>query len=191
MNTREVALTITFTALTIVLDSVRIPSVYLVGVNYRFCEIPIVAAFLLLGPKIGVSVAVLNVPAEMLLFPGPGALVGPPIVIFLTLSMLLGIYSALRLLARKSSEIKNLGTKPVRYFTAFGVLFRTGIAPFVLYPTYRFLLPLVGVSFSHEQVMMLLPALMLYALTFSVYTIPIGYLVARTVSRNLKVGNQL
>jgi len=32
---------------------------------------------------------------------------------------------------------------------------------------------------------------MLFDLTLSLYTIPIGYLMARIVSRNLKIGNQL
>lgn len=181
-----------FSALTIALDPVRIPSVYLLGVFYRFCEIPIVAALLLFGPKIGVSVAVLNVAAEIILVPGPTVFVSPPFVLMLTLSMLLGVYSALRFLKPRASLSENRGTKAIIYFTAFGALFRTALAPFILYPLYRFLLSLVvGLSFSDIQVIALMPSLMLYAFTFSLYTIPIGYLIARTVSRNLKVGNQL
>jgi hypothetical protein len=32
-----------------------------------------------------------------------------------------------------------------------------------------------------------MPAFALYAFTFSLYTIPIGYLIARTISKNLKI----
>ena len=53
MNTRAIALTIAFAALTIALNPVRIPSIYLTGFYYRILEIPIVAAFLLFGSKCG------------------------------------------------------------------------------------------------------------------------------------------
>jgi len=192
LNTRAVALTIVFAALAIALNPIGVPAVYLPNFYYRFWEIPIVAAFLLFGPKIGVTVAVLRTVAELTLFPGPAGVLGPPIVLVLTLSMLLGVYSADRLLKRKASQDKNLGIKPVTYYTAFGALLRTVIAPFVMYAMYRFLLPLVvGISFSDIQIMALMPAFMLFALTLSLYTIPVGYLIARTVSRNLKVGSKI
>ena len=191
LNTRAIALTIAFAALTIALTPVAVPAVYLTGFFYRLWEIPIVAAFLLLGPKIGVTVAVLRTLAELTLFPGPTGVLGPPIALLLTLSMLLGIYSADRLLKRKASQDKNLGIKPVTYFTSFGTLCRTVVVPFVMYAMYRFLLPLGGPSFSDAQIMALMPAFMVFALTLSLYTIPVGYLIARTVGRNLKMGNQL
>jgi len=188
MNAREIALIIVFTALAIALNPVAIPAGYLPGSFYRFWEIPIVAAFLLLGPKSGVTVAVLRTVAELTLFLGPVGVLGPPLALVGTLSMLLGVYSADRLLKRKASQDKNLGTKPVMYFTALGALFRTVIVPFVMYPVYRFLLPR---ALSDVQILALMPALMVFTLTLSLYTIPIGYLIARTVSRDLKVGNRL
>ena len=192
MNARAIALTIVFTALAIALNPVAIPAGYLPGSFYRFWEIPIVAAFLLLGPKSGVTVAVLRTVAEMTLFPGPVGFLGPPLALLGTLGMLLGVYSADRLLKRKASQDKNLGTKPVTYFTALGTFSRVAISPFVAIILYRVLLPLVaGLSFSDAQIMALIPFVMLLALTLSLYTIPIGYLIARIVGRNLKVGNQL
>lgn len=179
-------------ALTIALDPIKIPRMYLPGVYYRFCEIPIVAAFLLFGPKIGVSVAVLNVLAELTIFYGPTGVIGPPTVFVLTLSMLLGVHSARKLLTLEASRNVNLGLKPVACFTAFGALSRTAIAPLVMYPTYRFLIPLVvDLGFSDAQVVALVPAFMSVALIFSLYTIPVGYLIASVVGRNLKVGNQV
>jgi hypothetical protein len=128
----------------------------------------------------------------MTLFPGPVGVVGPPIALAGTLSMLLGVYLADRLLKRKASQDKNLAAKTAAYFTALGAFSRTTIVPFVMYPVYRFVYPTVlGLSFSDAQIMAIMPALMLFAATLSLYTIPIGYLIAKTVSRNLKVGNRL
>jgi riboflavin transporter FmnP len=192
VNSKEIALIITFAALTIALDPIRVPTVYLPGVFYRFCEIPMVVAFLLFGPAIGISIAGLNMFAEMVLFPGPTVIVGRPVVFVLVLSMFLGIYSARWLLNREISQNSNALLKPVLYCTAFGALFRTVVAPITNYPLYRYAVPLLtGVSMSDSRAMALLPAFMIYALTFSLYTIPVSYLIARVVSRNLKLGNQL
>jgi len=190
LNTKAIALTIIFTALAIALSPIAIPAGYLPGFFYRFWEIPIVAAFLLLGPKSGVTVAVLRTVAALTLFPGPVGVIGPPVTLLVTLNMLLGVYAADRLLKRKAWD-KNLGTKPVMYFTALGTLTRVALSTFVTYVLFRFLLPLVGLSFSDTQIIALIPVVMLFDLTLSLYTIPVGYLMARIVSRNLKIGNQL
>jgi riboflavin transporter FmnP len=192
VNTKEIALIITFAALSIALAPLRIPSVILPGVYFRFSEIPIVVAFLLLGPRIGISIAGLNALAEMALFPGPTVIVGRPLVFVLALSMMLGIYSANWLLKRKAPQNPNPVVKPVIYYTAFGALLRTAVAPVLNYPMWRYVVPLLaGISFTDAQVIALIPAFMIYALIFSLYTIPIGYLIARVVSRSLKIGTKL
>jgi riboflavin transporter FmnP len=191
LNTKAIALTIVFAALAIALSPIAIPAGYLSGFFYRFWEIPIVAAFLLLGPKSGVIVAVLRTVAELTLFTSPAGVLGPPVTFLVTLNMLLGVYAAYRLLKRKASQDENLGSKPVMYFTALGTFSRVVLSTFVTYVLFRFLLPLVGFSFSDTQIMALIPVVMLFDLTLSLYTIPIGYLMARIVSRNLKIGNQL
>lgn len=190
MNTKEISLTITFAALTIALDPLRVPSLILPGVYFRFCEIIIVVAFLLLGSAIAISIAGLNMLAEIVLFPGPTVLVGRPLVFVLTLCMLFGIYLASKLLKHKDLRKLNHKLKPVVYFTALGALFRTAVAPLLNYPMWRFVFPaLAGVSLSFEQVMALMPAFMVYALVFCLYTIPVGYFVARVVGKSLKLGN--
>ena len=190
MNTKQISLIIAFTALTIALDPVRVPSVILPGVYFRFCEIIIVVAFLLLGSAIAISIAGLNTLVEIILFPGPTVLVGRPLVFLLTLSMLFGIYLAGKLLKRKAFQNPNRKVKSVIYFTALGALFRAAVAPLLNYPMWRFVIPaLAGIPLSFEQVMALMPAFMLYAVVFCLYTIPIGYFVARVVGRSLKLGN--
>jgi riboflavin transporter FmnP len=190
MNTKQISLIIAFTALTIALDPVRVPSVILPGVYFRFCEIIIVVAFLLLGSAIAISIAGLNTLVEIILFPGPTVFVGRPLVFLLTLSMLFGIYLAGKLLKRKAFQNPNRRVKSVIYFTALGALFRAAVAPLLNYPMWRFVIPaLAGIPLSFEQVMALMPAFMLYAVVFCLYTIPIGYFVARVVGRSLKLGN--
>jgi riboflavin transporter FmnP len=190
VNTKANALIIAFTALTIALDPIRVPSVILPGVYFRFCEIIIVVAFLLLGSAIAISIAALNTIVEIILFPGPTVLVGRPLVLMLTLSMLFGIYLAGKLLKRKTFQNQNHKVKPVVYFTALGALFRAAVAPVLNYPMWRYVVPtLAGIPFTFEQVMALMPAFMLYAVIFCLYTIPIGYFVARVIGRSLKLGN--
>jgi riboflavin transporter FmnP len=190
MNTKEISLTITFTALTIALDPIRIPSVILPAVYFRFCEIPIVVAFLLLGSAIAISIAALNTIVEIILFPGPAVFVGRPLVFMLTICMLFGIYLGGKLLKRKALQNPNHRVKPVFYFTVLGALFRAAVAPMLNYPMWRFVIPaLAGLPLSFEQVMALMPAFVLYAVVFCLYTIPIGYFVARVVGRSLKLGN--
>jgi riboflavin transporter FmnP len=191
MNTREIALIIVFTALAIALNPVGVPAVFLTGFYFRFWEIPIVIAFVLLGPKSGVAVAVLRTVAEMTLFPGPAIFIAPPLALLSTLGMLLGLYVAGRLLKRKTSKNENLGIKPLVYFTSLGTLVRLSFSPFLTYFMYRFLLPIVGIRVPELAIIGLIPLVMLFSLVLSLYTIPIGYLIARVVSRNLKVGNPL
>ncbi len=186
MDTKEIALTIIFTAVAIALNPVQVPAFFMANWNFRFFEIPVVAAFLLLGPKIGVTVAVLRTLGEMTLFPGP---VGPLIPLWgllIDLSMLLGIYFAGWLLKRKTSQDKNLGTRQVTYFTAFGTLIRAPASTLLMSATYYFLQIL-----TEAQIIALMPFFAITSVILSLYTIPAGYLIARIVSRNLNVGNKL
>ncbi len=191
LNTKAIAITIIFAALTIALIPLKIPAMYLVGFYYRFWEIPIVAAFLLFGPRCGVSVAVLGTLAELTLFFGPTGVIGPPVAFWVTMNMLLGVYVADRLLKRKASQDRYFGIKKVTYFTVLGTLSRIAISPVVTYVLYSLLIPLVGgPSFSDAYLMAIIPITMLFGATITLYTIPIAYLIARVVSRNLKIGTQ-
>jgi hypothetical protein len=50
---------------------------------------------------------------------------------------------------------------------------------------------LVGVELTEPAIIATLPLVVLFNVTIVLYTIPIGYFIARTVSKNLKVGNQI
>jgi riboflavin transporter FmnP len=194
MNTRAIATTIAFAALSIALVPFRIPTLYWPGFYYYIWEIPIVAAFLLFGLKCGVSVAILTNTARMLLLPGPLGFFMLPWGFVVTSTTLLGVYLAHRLFARRASQEKTLlGRRPVVYFTGLGVLSRAAIMSFLDYAVlYRILLPLVlGRSFSDAFIVALMPGIVLFNITLPLYTIPIGYFAAKTVGKNLKVGNPL
>ncbi len=195
MNTRAIATTIAFAALSIALVPFRIPTLYLPGFYYYIFEIPIVAAFLLFGLKCGVSVAILTNTARMLLLPGPLGFFMLPWGFVVTSTTLLGVYLAYRLFARRASQENTLlGRRPVLYFTGFGVLSRAAIMSFLDYTIlYRILLPLLfpNITFSEVYIMAVMPGIVLFNVTLPLYTIPIGYFAAKTVSKNLKVGKEV
>jgi riboflavin transporter FmnP len=191
MDTRAIALTIVFAALSIALTPIAIPAGF-IGFFYRFWEIPIVAAFLLFGPKVGVTVAVLRTLAELTLFQGPipGVLgfLGALAALGGTLSMLLGVHVASWLLKRKTAQDEDSGIKSGTYCTVLGGLSRMVIVPFIMYPVWHFLIPK---PLSDAVIIGLVPPLMLFAFTLCLYTIPIGYLIATMVNKALAVGKRL
>jgi hypothetical protein len=191
MDTKAVGTVIAFAALTIVLNPVRIPTIYWPGFFYRVWEIPIVVAFLLFGTRIGVSVAVMNVLAQIFIFPIPAGILAYPWGLVATLTMLLGIYLAYKLVSHRPSQDGSLfAAKPIVYFTSFGIAFRAGIMPFVDYAVYRSLLPLaLGRSFTEAYVVALIPAIVLFNITVALYTVPIGYFIAKKLSKSLKLGS--
>lgn len=189
MNSKAIAMIIAFTALTIVLNPVRIPTIFWPGFFYRLWEIPIVVAFLLFGWRIGVLVAVLNVLAQIMLFPIPAGVLAYPWGLVATLTMLLGIYIANKLFKVRSEDSRvSLGFKPVVYFTMLGIAIRAMIMPFVDYAVYHSLLPIaLGRSFSEAYVVALIPAIILFNIIVPFYTVPIGYLISKKLSKSLKI----
>jgi len=193
METRDIALIIVFTALAIVLNPIRIPTLYWPGFFYRLWEIPIVVAFLLFGPKIGVAVGAMNVLAQIVLFPLPAGILAYPWGFVATLSMLLGVYLAKKILSLNSSErFRHLKAKPVFYYTLLGISFRAGIMPFIDYAVYNSLLPIaLGRSFTEAYVLALIPGIILFNILVPLYTVPIGYFIAHKLGRDLKIGQYL
>jgi riboflavin transporter FmnP len=190
LDTKTIALTIVFAAVTIALTPISVPAGFIFGYFYRFWDIPIVVAFLLFGPRVGVTVDVLRALAELTLLPGPTGLTGPPTALAGSLAMLLGVYVAGWLLKRKSfpAPDKRFGIAPVTVFAALGTLFRASFAPFIMYPVYRFFAPR---AFTDAQILILVPGIMLFAAILALYTIVTGYLIAKTINRSLGVGNKL
>lgn len=97
MDSRAIAAIIVFSALALVLNlsPIKIPAPYAPFLIYQIWEIPIVAAFLLYGPKVGIGVSFVNTLALLAIFQGELP-TGPLYNLAAVLSMLLGIYMAQR-----------------------------------------------------------------------------------------------
>ncbi len=189
MNTKSLALSITFAAVAIALNTIKIPTIYWPGASYNFTEIPIVAAFLLFGPKIGVFVALLNFAGQEVLFPlGAPFMAAYPIALTGLLFMLLGTYLATKYVARKRTEKTFSDRKRMFYLTAFASATRAAIMPVIIYEVfYRIMLPLIGINISENILAGLIPGFFIFALTVPLYTIPIAYFIARKVSKSMQI----
>ncbi len=191
MNTKTIALVISFAAVTIVLNPIGVPAPYLPGFQYRVWDIPIIVAFLLFGFKFAVSVAVFNAAAQLMLFPRPIGVVAPLWFLVAVLVLLAGLYFAAKLLKGKVTGQKTPSDrKPLIYFTALGITFRVAIMPLVDYYVGLYALPLVGVNLSPVFLLAAAPATVLFSVTQTLYLVPVGYLIAKKVNKALKVGMQ-
>lgn len=192
METKAIALIIVFSALAIVLNPtisrLAIPVFYIPNSNlvYQFFEIPIVAALLLLGFRSGLAVAALNSLALVFLYPGRIFLY--PVGNFVAVtSMMIGIYLAIKLFKRKTGNGSHLnGTRIILFSTALGIALRIAAMTPVWYVLFRLAYPTQPFSFFLTTAV---PLEAVFNATLPLYTIPIGYLVARIIGKNLKVGN--
>ena len=192
MDSKKITIIIAFTALTIALNPIRIPTIYWPGFFYRLWEIPIVVAFLFFGPTIGIAIGAMNALTQIILFPIPAGILAYPWGLVATLSMLTGLYLGQRLLNSDLTKSVPFGRlKPIVVLTFFGILFRACIMPFVDYAVYNSLLPIVlGRTFSEAYVLALIPGIIIFNIIVPLYTIPVSYIVARKISGTLKFDNQ-
>ncbi len=147
---------------------------------------PLIVAFLLFGFKVAASATVLYATGFVTMFPDASGIIGFPWVIVLMLSVFVGLLLASKVVNHNIFQQKNGWKKPVIYFTALAILSRTAIMPFVDYGFYRFLLPFVlGHVIPDAYILGLMPAIVFFNITVPLYIVPIAYLVAKTVSKNL------
>ncbi|MDH5754626.1 MAG: hypothetical protein OEY95_05440 [Candidatus Bathyarchaeota archaeon] len=185
MNTKTIAAIIVFAALTIALNlsPMKIPAPYAPYLIYQIWEIPIVAAFLLYGTWVGFMIAIINTLILFAVF--PGALpTGPLYNLAATLSMLCGMIIAKKFAERHSQ--KHEETFLTILFTTSGIILRVGIMAFVNWVCLRFPPP-VGFSMPEEAIIMAVPLIVIFNATLAVYTIPLGYFLAKAVKSNVKI----
>ena len=195
MNARSIALAITFAAIAIALNTVKIPTIYLPGFSYHFNEIPLVVAFFLFGPKIGLLVGILHLAGQELLFPiGPTGIVAYPMGFLALLVMVSGTYVASRLISQNPRPNNQFSEKRRSFWlTACAATSRGGIMPVLQYfLLYGILFPLVlGTDLPRTYAATLIPSFILYNVTVALYSVPLACLVAREVSKRLKIGTSL
>lgn len=186
MDTKRVALVAIFAALAIVLNPnvsrISIPSPFLL-LPYQLWEIPTFVAFLVIGPKPGILIALIS-SAGMLAFNQNIVAIGGVIALF---AMLGGFYLAYKLITRNVTPEKTPSTrKTLLATTASAVVFRTVVMAAQNYYTVTLMTGL-----PQSAVISMMPLVALFNITEPLYVIPVSYLIAKTISSNLKVGNKI
>jgi len=180
MESKRIAAIAIFTALSIalVLSPAKFPAPYAPFLKYQIWEIPIVAAFLLYGPSVGVATSIINTIVLLVVYPGDLP-TGPLYNLAAVLSMLLGIYIIHRFAAERFSRRQE--TMLTALSTALGSIARVGVMSIVNWAFLRYPYP-VGFSIPVEALTAMLPIIGLFNATLALYTIPVGYFVSRAVS---------
>jgi len=184
MNTRELAIIIVFTSLTVVLlprfSGIAVPS-FIQGIPFQIWEIVVVAAFFLLGLKSGVAIALLCTAIRLVVSPAI-PFIRPLSNLVAILSTLLGVFLAYRLMTRKVPQENPIpGRKLAVSSTVLGLIFRVGIMLAFLY--------LVALLLATPARSLALFAA--YDTIVALYTIPLGYLLAILVNKNLKLNEKM
>lgn len=187
LRSRLIASTALFTALTLALNlsPIKIPFPLAPFLYYQIWEIPIVAALILYGLKVGLVVTVINTIALIALFPG-ALLTGPFYNMVAVLSMLLGISAALHV--KHSNSLGGI-TIPL-LSTLLGAASRVTAMTIMNYALLRYPPP-IGFSMPEEAITTLLPIIGAFNATLTLYTIPIGYIVAKAVAFKVKPTNKV
>ncbi len=188
MNTKALATTIVFAALTVALNpgvsGIGVPAPYAPFLIYGLWEIPIVAAFLLISPASGIMISLLNAAVLFAFFPGPLP-TGPFYNLIAIFSMLLGLYIARRTINRGSNQQQKV-LKIATASTILGIILRAAVMTLVNYITLRQPYPF-GFEFKELEILAFLPLGALFNGTTVLYTIPMGEFIANVVKSRLKL----
>jgi riboflavin transporter FmnP len=180
MRARSIAVISIFAALTIALNlsPLKIPAPYAPFLVYQVWEIPIVIAFFIYGSRTAIALAFLNMLILFVVF--PGALpTGPAYNFMAVVSMISGLYLIGRVVSFKKTGRK--GLLAMIGFTASGLLLRTIVMMIVNF-TFLPFPPPVGFGFPSAAVMLYMPFIGFFNASLALYTIPIGYMLARIVA---------
>jgi len=179
MESKKIAVIAVFTALSValVLSPAKFPAPYAPFLKYQIWEIPIVSAFLLYGPVVGVATSIINTVILLVVYPGDLP-TGPLYNLAAVLSMLLGIYIIQQFVAERFS--KRQETILTAFSTVLGSIARVGVMSIVNLVFLRYPYP-IGFSIPVEALTAMLPAIALFNATIVLYTIPLGYFVSRAV----------
>ena len=178
MKTKEVALIIALTAVSLVLNprlsGLAIPS-FFPGLWFYFWEIPVLMALFLLGLKYAILIAFMD-GLVLIAFWGPG-FNNPLLNLLAALSTVFGVYFARKLLIRNYSEERGISKpKEVVISTVFTMLLRLTILTPVVYFYAGFFIP-------GEVIIRLLPFLAIYDLIIVAYTVPLAYVIEKRLKK--------
>jgi riboflavin transporter FmnP len=193
METKRLTLIIIFIALTVALNVAgpKIPAPYLPFLYYQVWEIPIVVAFLAMGPKAGIVITTINTFILLAVF--PGALpVGPLYNFIAVLAMLLGIYLPYKIATRKcpTEHLSSFLQKHIKLITvsatALGIVFRIIVTTPANYIALQLAYPF-GFGLSSSGSIALLPLIAFFNATVALYTIPIALAISVAIVSRFKL----
>jgi riboflavin transporter FmnP len=195
LNARAIALISTFAALAIVLNTIRIPSIFWPEFAFSVCDIPVLVAFLIFGFKIGFLVEAVHIAGQEMFFPaGPAGIVVYPMGFIFVPFMFFGIYLASKFIARRAASGKQISEKrKTLYFTGLATALRGGLMPIIDYTVmYGILLPVVlSITIPAAYIAALVPSFIMYNITSALYAVPIAYVIAKRVSKYLKIDTSI
>jgi riboflavin transporter FmnP len=193
MNTRALSLIIIFTALAAALNvyGPKIPFPLAPFLFFSFWEIPIVIAFLFIGPKAGITVSAINMFLLLAIF--PGALPTGPIYNWIAvLSMLLGI-SIPYWFAKRGCKTEHFGNYLRHHITliaiastSMGIVLRVLVMTVVNYFALQQPYP-IGFSFPEVDVLLFLPVGAAFNAIVAGYTIIISLAITVALMTRVKM----
>lgn len=181
-KSRTITAVALFTALAFVLNVlVKVPAPYAPFLVYQVWEVPILAAFLIFGVSSGISVAILNLIILQVVYPGPLP-TGPLYNLAAILATMLGVAVAHRILVRRGSRAPAVTVGS----TILGGLSRVVIMTIVNGVFLPFSYP-IGFNIPGAALPGLLTLVAVFNATLALYTIPLAYLVLRTVASRYRL----
>jgi len=150
---------------------------------------PYSRSLLMIGPKYGLLIGILNTAILQAIFPGHpfihaiGSLMSGS-------SMLLGAYFGFKLITRGATQETALqGKKTAVYSTGFGILSRAAVMTPVNYLLLHYAgqLLLPGIELTEPIILAILPLVVLFNATITLYTIPTGFFIAKTITKHLRI----
>ncbi len=183
METKTLAAIAIFAALSVVLVvwGPKINYPLLPFLKFQIWEITLVTAFLLFGPLVGVAATLINTVGLLIFYPGDLP-TGPLYNLAAVISMLLGIYIIHRFAGRYFSSGRE--TILTGFSTVLGIIARVGLMSIVNWIFLRYPYPF-GYSMPEAAIIPLMPLIGLFNAIIAIYTIPVGYIIARAVSRGI------
>jgi riboflavin transporter FmnP len=192
-NTKTLGLIIVFAALAIVLNlyGPKIPFPMTEFLWFQLWEIPIVVAFLLIGPKTGLAVAGLNTLVLFAFFQG-GLPSGPIYNLAAVLSMMLGVYLPY-LIATRKCRTENIGAYLKKHIlvltvtaTALGIVLRVAVMSIINYVALQQVYPF-GYQFPEPAALAFVPIVAIFNAIIAAYTIPIAIAITIALLSRIKI----
>lgn len=189
MNTKAVGIVAAFTALTAVLNLVKIPVPFLPWFSYQLGDITLVIAFLLFGLAIGFAVVILSMVVSVVMLPTAVGIIGAPYYYAAVITMVLGVCLFEKIIKPKIQNSRYLVAKSTTLSTVVSILTRTLIMLPMDYYIYGYLVSIVsplGLAEAYAFVLAWMPLMILYNITVPLFAIPTSYYTAEKISKHFK-----